>query len=174
MKKKTLLVIAILLSIKTFAQTELETKVLKELNFYRNSSTILPVKYDLFLSTAAKHHSEWMAFIGWEKLKTLKPGNLHYELLDVPNFKELKKPDDRSDFYKTSITGEICNYQKCVSFNEKRISDDTLAKIIIQQFSQSPPHNEAMLMIINKIVGVGVTIKDGVSYVTIDFTSVDE
>ena len=173
MKNKILLAIAILLSIsaQVTAQSTLETSVLKELNIYRKSKGLQPVVYSAEITKAAKHHTQWM--VSANKLS-------HYEEFDVPGVKTLKSPDDRGNYYgllkDINSNEEICNFTKALggnAFTATKKSDAVLGNDIITKFSESAPHNEALLTPVNQnavvSVGISVIIKGEIAYTTIYF-----
>lgn len=177
MKNRILIAIAILLSASTsvLGQTALEKSVLKELNRYRDSLGLRPVIYSVNVSKASSHHTQWMSKVNFDRMKKMmevddgtEAMDAHLETIDVPNFKELKTPEERGNFYGVtddiSSQWEICNITPANSGNyfvPTQTPDNILAKNIINKFSNSPDHKR--LMEINATsahVGIGVIIKD--------------
>ena len=177
MKNRIIIAIAILLSIpaSVLAQTVLEKAVLKELNHYRDILGLHPVIYSANVSKAASHHTQWMSKVNFDKIKKMmevddgsEAMDAHLETIDIPDFKELKTPEDRGNFYGAtndiSSQWEICNITSANSGNyfvHAQTHDNVLAKNIINEFSNSPGHK--LLMEINATgayVGIGVIVKE--------------
>jgi hypothetical protein len=177
MKNRIIIAIAILLSIpaSVLAQTVLEKAVLKELNHYRDSLGLHPVIYSANVSKAASHHTQWMSKVNFDKIKKMmevddgsEAMDAHLETIDIPDFKELKTPEDRGNFYRVtndiSSQWEICNITSANGGNyfvRTQTPDSMLAKNIINKFLNSPGHK--LLMGINAAgayVGIGVIVKD--------------
>lgn len=157
--KKILISFLVAISMSSVAQTELEKKVLSELNSYRASYKLSPVSWDPVAYKAADHHSQWMSKVGFSKMDSLmeikdeKVGlDAHYESIDVPNFVEIFDPLGRGKKFglpDNAYIEEICNMARSSDASSpiivKMLPDNKLAKHIILKFSKSPPHNDAML-----------------------------
>ena len=160
-----------------YAQTNLEKLVLKELNAYRKLNKLKPVFYSDTVSKASYHHTQWMSRVNFDRMKLImeiddesEEMDAHTETIDVPNFKEIKTPEDRGRAFgiikeNTNYTlGEICNLTSANGGNYFIVSqktDDILAKDIISKFSKSPGHDEVMRLDLDKCkVGICVIVKD--------------
>lgn len=176
MKKMILFLLLALAQNDLYAQTNLEKLVLKELNAYRKLNKLKPVKYSDTVNKAAYHHTQWMSRVSFNKMKQImevddgsEQMDAHTETIDIPNFKELKTPEDRGKEFgiireSTNYTlGEICNMSNANGgnyFTASQKSDDMLAKDIITKFSKSPGHDAVMrLDLDNCYVGICVIVK---------------
>jgi hypothetical protein len=176
MKKMILFLLLALVQNVLYAQTNLEVLVLKELNAYRKLNKLKPVKYSDTVSKASYHHTQWMSRVNFDKMKLImeiddesEEMDAHTETVDVPNFKELKNPEDRGKAFgiiKENVNytlGEICSINIANSGNyfvTSQKPDDILAKDIITKFSKSPGHDAIMrLDLDNCYVGICVIIK---------------
>lgn len=176
MKKLILFLLLALVQYELYAQTNLEKLVLKELNAYRKLNKLKPVKISDTVNKAAYHHTQWMSKVSFSKMKQImeiddesEEMDAHTETIDVPNFKEIKTPEDRGRAFgiikeNTNYTlGEICNMTLSNSGNyflSSQTPDDILAKNIISKFSKSPGHDQIMkLDLDNCYVGICVIIK---------------
>ena len=140
----------VLISIPSFllGQTSLELKVLKELNEYRRLNGLISLSYDSSSSSASKYHSKWMNLSG--ELS-------HEEDKDVPGFQEIITLEDRNKFFKVNMFAEIVNFCEFSNFSGP-LTEDQLAKIIIQKFARSPKHDEIMKTFVREGVPVRVGI----------------
>ena len=157
----------ILVSIPSFllGQTSLETAVFKEFNNYRKSKGLTPLPYDSKSSSASSQHSKWMSLA--KKIS-------HYQEVDVPNFQELIDLKDRNKSYGVNMFSEIVTSCASVNFVGTPLSDEVIAKQIIENFANSPDHDGVMRMVIKQgdsvKIGVGLIKDNGISYATINFT----
>lgn len=177
MKKLIPSILLILINNGLFAQTNLENMVLKELNSYRKLNKIKPVIYSDTVSKASYHHTQWMSKISFNKIKQImeidddsEEMDAHTETIDVPNFKELKTPEERGKYFgiikpNTNYTlGEICNITSANSGNyfiQSQKNDAVLAKDIITKFSKSSGHAEVMRLDLDKCyVGICAIVRN--------------
>ena len=168
--KKIVNIIILFISIDCIGQSELEKKVLSEINAYRTIHKLPLAKWDSIAYNAAHYHTKWMV-----KAKIVS----HFETIDVPDFIEIYEPLDRGKKFglkNNTFPSEICNKARASGKNpfiEKRASNDEIAKNIINGFKSSPPHNEALLQEINEgsklWVGISCIIVDDAVYTTVYF-----
>ena len=168
--KKIVNIIILFISIDCIGQSELEKKVLSEINAYRTIHKLPLAKWDSIAYNAAHYHTKWMV-----KAKIVS----HFETIDVPDFIEIYEPLDRGKKFglkNNTFPSEICNKARVSGKNpfiEKRASNDEIAKNIINGFKASPPHNEALLQKINEgsklWVGISCIIVDDAVYTTVYF-----
>jgi hypothetical protein len=160
--------IAILFPILSNAQSILESKILQELNNYRNSFGLTSMHYDSLTSIASKHHSEWMNLTGVVS---------HFEISEMRHFHEILSLEDRNSHYGLQMISEICTSVPSEGFLG-HLTDDFIAASVIESFASSPKHNDVMKMQVKKDFPVGVGIgaikgKDG-AWVTINFAILQE
>jgi hypothetical protein len=173
MKKLILFLLLALIQTELTAQTNLEKLVLKELNTYRKLNKLKPVAYSDSITRASKHHTLWMSMVGFTKINEMMlsdpalDSDSHYESVNVPDFNELRTPEDRGNFYgilnDISSYWEICNMTKADAGNyfvASQVTDDILAKNIISKFSKSPDHDQAMKLDAIARVGISVIVKN--------------
>ncbi|PHX91686.1 MAG: hypothetical protein CK532_06950 [Flavobacteriales bacterium] len=146
---KKLISLAILIPSFLLGQSSLESKVLRELNKYRNQFDLRSLPYDAKASAASRHHSSWMNLSG---------GMGHEQNKDVQNFQELKTIEDRNNFFKVDMFAEIVTVVSSNSFMGFPLSEDVIAESTISNFASSPKHNETMKMFIREEIPVGVSI----------------
>lgn len=72
-------------------------------------------------------------------------------------FQELVTLEDRNKFYKVNMFTEIVNFCEFNNFSGP-LSEDEIAKIIIQKFSRSPKHDQIMKTFVREGVPVRVGI----------------
>jgi hypothetical protein len=178
--KKILPLLVIMVWMSSTAQSELESLILSEVNTYRASYKLQLASWGVIPYKAATHHSRWMSKVGFSKISKLMSDentglNSHYETIDVPNFVEILDPIERGKKFglpgNTSVT-ELCTMAS-VNQGVRRLSDDKIAKDIIERFRLSPGHNEGLLQEINigskLTIGVSSIIDGEIAYVTIYF-----
>jgi uncharacterized protein YkwD len=162
---KNLFLLLILVPSFLLGQTSLETAVFNEFNNYRKSKGLTPLPYDSKSSSASRQHSKWMS---------LAKEISHYQEIDVPNFQELVTLKDRNKSYGVNMFSEIVTSCASVNFVGSPLSDEVIAKQIIENFANSPDHEGVMRMIIKPgdsvKIGVGLIKSNGISYATINFT----
>ena len=142
MKNLIVFLAVIFLTLSVKAQTALETAVLKELNSYRTKIHLCTLKLDNKLSDVSAHHSKYLSIL----YSMGKADHTHDEVIDIPNWKEIKFEKRASEF-------DRLNQGKHLSKGEIQItsatvpegsSNDIVAKKIIKMFHDSKPHREIM------------------------------
>ena len=161
---KKLALILFLIPSFLLGQTSLDLKILKELNEYRKLNGLVALSYDPISSSASRYHSKWMNLSGEVS---------HDENKDVQGFKEIVTLEDRNEFFKVNMFAEIVTFCEISDFSGP-LTEDQIAKRIIQIFSKSPKHDEIMKMFIREgvPVGVGIGVVKGKEFlaVTINFS----
>ena len=134
--KKLITILFLFLSVISYGQSELETKIFKYFNEYRIEHGLTPVEFNdkVFLSTT--HHNNYLNDNGYPYNSTLS--NAHRE-------KELVYVNDRIKKY--GIT-TLLSSGECIAYVFRAIkeSDDSVLKNTIKLWDGSPSHKKVMLL----------------------------
>lgn len=167
MKSIKLILLFIILSTGLLAQSSTTTKFYDTYNVYRTQNNLNTLTIDTNLEKASTQHSLYLALLNFDP-------NIdsfiisHYEDRKVINIKELLTPKDRVLEYDLSTRYHVSENITAI-YNGCMTAED-----ILYEWKHSPLHNENLLNVKNKRMGLGIIIfeKNGkpCTYVTLLMT----
>ena len=134
--KKLLTILLLILTISSYGQSELETKIFKYFNDYRIEHNLRPLKFDRKVLLAAEYHNNYLNNNGY-------PYNY---ILDNPHReKELVYASNRLKKFGTVgfLSSAECILYKFRTFKQ---NDTDLLKTAIESWDNSPSHKRIMLL----------------------------
>lgn len=125
----------------SYSQSKLEQAVIKELNDYRKKYSLVALVYDAKSSEMSKYHADYLKKLNEYNYSPLKlnRNQVHDELIDLPNFKEMTFQQRAEKVEHVQWFGEIC-----IQCTFKLENNEETAKSIINSFHNSPGHREIM------------------------------
>jgi uncharacterized protein YkwD len=153
--KKLVLFSMLVLSLVTHSQTDLDFKVLKLVNEYRVENHLCPFTWDTIMFKVAVNQSNYMS----------STGHLNHNQLKMDSTKFKVAPNFGTKFTSQGVNFNCTVYENCgVVFNTDKLSNDAIAKDIVEAWKKSPPHNKLLLNSIMTNVGIshliGYTYED--------------
>lgn len=125
----------------SYSQTKLEQAVIKELNDYRKKHNLVALVYDAKSSEMSKYHAVYLKKLNEYNYSPLdlNSNQVHDELIDLPNFKEMTFEERAKKVLHLQWLGEIL-----IQCAFKLENDQETAKSIVNTFHNSPGHREIM------------------------------
>lgn len=125
----------------SYSQSKLEQAVIKELNDYRKKYSLVTLVYDAKSSEMSKYHAVYLKKLNEYNYSPLdlNSNQVHDELIDLPNFKEMTFEERAKKVLHLQWLGEIL-----IQCAFKLENDQETAKSIINSFHNSPGHREIM------------------------------
>jgi uncharacterized protein YkwD len=144
-----------LLTTICYSQTEFDLNVLKLVNTYRIENSLCPFTWDTIMFKVAVNQSNYMS----------STGHLNHNQLKMDSTKFKVAPNFGTKFTSQGVNFNCTVYENCgVVFNTDKLSNDAIAKDIVEAWKKSPAHNKLLLNSIMTNVGVshliGYTYED--------------
>tara|TARA_R110002051_G_scaffold248048_2_gene307549 strand:+ start:77 stop:589 length:513 start_codon:yes stop_codon:yes gene_type:complete len=135
--KKLTTILFLFLSIISYGQSELESKIFKYFNDYRVEHGLNPIEFDDKVFLATTHHNNYLNDNGYPYNYICSSGHLELELFRVS--------DRLNKFGVTKFRGG----GECIAYVFRAIkqSDDSMLKKTISNWANSPSHKEIMLLV---------------------------
>tara|TARA_R110001583_G_scaffold78667_1_gene213025 strand:+ start:36652 stop:37146 length:495 start_codon:yes stop_codon:yes gene_type:complete len=163
--KKILILFLTFISLVSYSQTKLETKIFKYFNEYRVENGLKPLKFDKKVLLSAEHHNNYLNDNGYPYNYILDNGHDEKELTDA---------SDRLKHYGTTGflgSGECILY----TFREWKQNDDNLLKKSIASWISSPTHKRIMLLEYMDIGAISILeLEDGYFIMTLNVVNIKD
>ena len=154
MKNIITTIVMFFLTFNIYAQTELEHKILDEVNKYRLENGLGIIAWNDTAYPIAKNHSQYMKLSGVLS---------HDQIINVPNFVEQPNFDKRVSKTGLDFGGENLAYL-LDTFQNTPNRYDEMAKYTVKMWKESPTHNELMLTNYFNIGAVSVMYNNHFNY----------